>query len=172
MVKKTAKKKIASRRTIKKPKPSKKTTKNPTSKTTKKLTTKATPKPTRKATRGFVRTTKQQAEKTITPEATWIVWLDTTGIGVGTPREYQRSKCHATVICNVFDRGKRRERKALQLAVRLAQAMRQSYANYVQQHGQKVPNGEPEPNGEWPHYDDAAQAERIQQWEERAKELM
>jgi hypothetical protein len=85
-------------------------------------------------------------------EPTWVVWQDGRGVWVGTVDEYKRSKRPETIVCDVFDRGSRRDLAALHRAVQLGQMLRQSYINAMRP---------------WLKYDDVAQGQRIRHWDER-----
>jgi hypothetical protein len=128
----------------------------------KKTTKKAPRKPTKQTAR---KTPTRAAEEAAQAARTWMVWQDATGIWVGIAGEFKRSKWRDTIVCDVFDGGNWRERNALRLAVQLAQALRQTYADCVQRQGQQ------DSTGQWLQYDDAAQEQRVKEWEERLKDM-
>jgi hypothetical protein len=78
------------------------------------------------------------------------------GVWVGTPQEFKYSKRPETIVCDVIGSGTRRDSGALHRAVQLGQALRQTYADYMKS---------------WLQYNDAAQKQRIQEWQERLRDM-
>ena len=95
----------------------------------------------------------QEAAK---PEHTWVVWQDGRGIWVGTLEDFKLSKRVDSIVCDVIDSGPHQDSVALQRAVQVGQTLRQSYANYLRY---------------WLQYNDAAQKQRIEGWQDRLREL-
>ncbi|MEI8373607.1 MAG: hypothetical protein WCJ35_12340 [Planctomycetota bacterium] len=95
---------------------------------------------------------RQVTEEAANPEHTWVVWQDGMGIWIGTQQDFKHSKRPETIVCDVIDRGFHQASTALQRAIQLGQALRQTYANHMKP---------------WLQYDDAAQRQRIQEWYER-----
>jgi hypothetical protein len=127
--------------------------KGTTRKTAKKATRKPPTKPTKKVTKTAASKIVEQAA---TPELTWVVWQDATGVWLGTREDFHRLKRPEAIVCDVLDTANQRELDALHRAVQIGQMLRQRYANLVRP---------------WLQYDDAAQDQRIKKWEERAKKL-
>jgi hypothetical protein len=95
----------------------------------------------------------QEAVKT---ERTWVVWHDGRGVWLGSPEEFRQSKRPETIICDVIDHGSQRDFDALRRAVHVGHVLRETYANCLKP---------------WLQYNDAAQEQRIKEWEQRLRAL-
>jgi len=157
----TVAKKRIPKKTARKPatKPTKgageKPTKRPPVKPTKRKLTKPTKSPAKNTTiETAAKPRKPVTEQAVTLEHTWVVWQDGTGVWVGTPQEFRHLKRPEAIVCDVIDSGTHRDSDALHRAVQLGQVCRQSYANCMKP---------------WLQYNDTAQMQRIQVWQERLR---